>query len=318
MSDQDEVHMFHTRRGCSRSLARPFLGVALAFALLCLPARTASACAACGCGDPTLVSLGNEQPKEGRLRASVLMSFRQDDAGTPGLNRTDTMEVRLDHSLSYAPKRWLFLQLTVPLLWRQVSYVNLARDTVFGLGDMEARARFIVWRDRNFAPRHLISTLVGIKFPTAPVQHDGTGNPLSLDAQLGTGSFDPIVGASYSFFSDPFSAYASVTGYIATPGRMDLWAGSSLRATFSGQWQPWRFLGLRAGVDLRADQVTHVEGQVDPDTGGFSAFASPDVVWTPVTDLQVQVGARIPFVQALNGHHREGVYVLSAVVYDIR
>ena len=58
-----------------------------AAALLCLalylaPTR-ASACATCGCGDPTLTLMGAGQPFSGRLRLGAELRYRWDELGGP-------------------------------------------------------------------------------------------------------------------------------------------------------------------------------------------------------------------------------------------
>jgi hypothetical protein len=77
---------------------------------------------------------------------------------------------------------------------------------------MEVGAKVFVFRDRDFSPDHLVGVFVGARLPTSPTVHDASGVPLSLDAQLGTGSVDPILGLSYSTFRADWSFLASTTG----------------------------------------------------------------------------------------------------------
>jgi hypothetical protein len=66
-----------------------------------LPAP-AQACASCGCGDPTLTTLGTTKPFAGRLRAALQLAYRTDAVGREGLNRVELREARLDASVAAA------------------------------------------------------------------------------------------------------------------------------------------------------------------------------------------------------------------------
>ena len=80
-------------------------------ALLALAAsRLASACAACGCGDPTLSAVGAEKPYAGRLRLSLNTRYRSDTVGTEGVNKLSLQETRADLQAAWSPTaRWTLL-----------------------------------------------------------------------------------------------------------------------------------------------------------------------------------------------------------------
>ena len=56
---------------------------------------------------------------------------------------------------------------------------------------------------------HLVSLIGGLEFPTSSIEYGPDGRPLPLEFQAGTGSWDPIVGASYTMFMDPWSLFVS-------------------------------------------------------------------------------------------------------------
>ncbi len=297
----------------SASFRRAALGLTTA---LCLSPRPAAACAACGCGDPTLTTLGAEQPYAGRARAAHVAQLRTDEIGTPRVDQLKLRELRFDASFAYAPHERLFLVLTVPTLLRSVEYVNLARETSFGLGDIELRAKGFVWRDRPFAPRHLVALTAGVKLPTAPVQEnpDGTRQPIEL--QPGTGSVDPLVGASYAFFADPFSGYLSTQLTFPTGGSDGFRGSRSLRTTLAVQDQLTDAFAARLGFDTRLDGKSLEDGEESPDSGGFIGFALAEVLVSPATDLLLSASARIPVLNALDGRHAEGPFWSLGVAYD--
>jgi len=290
-----------------------------ALALLALTAAgPAQACATCGCGDPTLLSIGVEQPFGGRVRAFSEGQYRTESSGTPQTGGTALAEWALNLGGSYAfSSRWA-LSLKVPVLFRTLESADLSRDHSTNLGDVEALAKVVLWRDREFSARHLFSLLGGMRFPTAPLQRLPDGTVLGSDIQAGPGAWWFIGGVSYyARLGGPWSAYASVLAYLPTKGREGLEPAPTGRATVYGQAQPWPWLSIRLGTDMRLDGVWHENGVVSPDTGGFIAFLSPAVLLSPATDWVIQLAARIPVINALEGAHTEGTSASISLVVDL-
>lgn len=276
-------------------------------------AATVVACAACQCGDPTLTTMGSEKPFEGRFRLSTELRHRTDRIGEPGVHAIDVSEQRLDLGVSYAPRAWLFLSATVPLVRMDVTYVNLARDTRATLGDVELRAKAFVYQDRAWSPHHLVAVHAGAELPTASVDR---GDDMKLETLPGSGSIDPLAGVSYGYFHEPWSAYASATLYWPTAA-LGIQGGRSLRTTVAAQYQPTFAWALQLGLDSRWDGRAIEHGAPEPDTGGFIAFASPQISYSPAEDLLVHVGVRIPVLDALHGWHDEGVILAAGAAYDL-
>lgn len=294
------------------------LPVACAMSLaLSLSIDEARACAACACGDPTLVAAGTEQPFAGRLRVSTEWRYRTDAIGEPGVDRIEIEELRGDLSVAWAPLRELFLTAAFPIVHRSIVEANLAETNTWGPGDAELRAKIFLYRDRDLAPRSLFAGLLGLKFPTAPFRDDEDGERLPLEAQAGTGSLDLLAGASYAAFSGDFSAYASVQGSVPVLTRDDVEPGAALRSTLAGQYQATPWLALRPALDLRADRPSREAGEKDPHSGGVALFGGGDLLTTPVTDLTVSVGARAPLAARLRGAHEEGAVWSLGVAYDL-
>lgn len=301
----------------SPPLLAPRLALAAAaLAASLLHAPQALACAVCQCGDPTLTTMGAEQPFAGRLRLSLDTVARTDQIGTPMVDELSLRELSSLLGVSWAPTARLQLSAQLPLVAREVTWVDLSRDRSFSPGDLEVRARALVWADRDSRPRHLVFASAGLKAPTAPQQRDVSGAPLLPEAQAGTGSVDAIAGAAWLYLNDPISAWVSAQGRYAFGG----WGGMSISPTLltsaALQWQPGARLGLRATVDTRAGAVVRWDGEVDPNTGGLVAFAGADVLFSPAEDLILKLGGAWPALQLLDGDHREGPRVGLGVVYD--
>ena len=300
----------------------PFrLAAALLPLLLLFCAPEARACATCACGDPTLTSMGTEQPFAGRLRLATQLRAWSLTTGALSLNDGGAgialRELRLDVSAAYAPLPWLFLSAMAPLQARSVQDVSLAREAGWGLGDMEVGARMFLFRDRAFSPNHLVSLLVGSRLPTSITQTDGRGQPLSLDAQLGTGSWDPFLGLAYTGYAGPWFFLASATGYLPTRGREGFRAGPSVLATVATQFQPTPGWALRLAVDGRAEAESNHAGVRDEEGSGAIAYVSPDVLFSPALDVVVQLGVRVPVFNALRGGVRPTPILQAALAYDL-
>ncbi len=296
--------------------AASILLIGMAIALLWLTPRPALACAVCSCGDPTLTAMGAEKPFQNRLRASLEARHRTDTVGIARLNEMSLSEQRLDARLAWAPTDRIFLLASLPLLRREIEYVNLARHTATGVGDLELHARFFVLQDREFAPRHLVSLLAGMRFPTSPLQRGTGGDLLPLELQSGAGSFDPAVGLAYAFFDFPWSVYASGNFTLPTEGIEGIRASRSLGLTSALQYQLRPSLGLRGGFDARIEDKTVEGGERSPDSGGWIAFGTAELLYSPLTDVMLYGSARLPVFNALDGRHVEGPIFGAGVAYD--
>ncbi|HSP81032.1 MAG TPA: transporter [Myxococcaceae bacterium] len=289
---------------------------ALAVAALVAPVE-GHACATCACGDPTLTSMGTEQPFAGRLRfATQVRAWGQTD-GREGVEAHTLRELRMDVSAAWAPVSWLFLSATVPLQLRSLQDVSLARETAWGPGDMEVGAKAFVFRDRDFSPNHLVGVLAGARLPTSPTWRDAEGTPLSLDAQLGAGSVDPFLGLAYTTFRPQWSFIASATGYLPGRGREGFRAGAALLTTLAAQYQPSTRWAVRLAVDGRLEAPADLRGEVDLVGSGLLAYISPDVLFSPTTDMVVQLGVRVPVLNRLEGGVRPSPILQASVAYDL-
>jgi hypothetical protein len=290
----------------------------LCYALLCYalcPAR-AEACAACDGGNSLLTVAGTEQPFAGRLRSAAELRYRTDVIGAPGVEQSSIRELRADLSLAWAVLEDVFLIADVPWLYRRVEELNLARNESLSLGELELSAKWFFWRDRAFAPRFLLAALGGLKLPTAPRLEDASGHSLPLEAQPGTGSVDAELGSTFSYFAGSIAGYASWVGRQALWSQAPLEPGRSLRANLALQAQLFEPLALRAVTDLRWEQPSREQGRRDPNSGGSITFLGADLLLSPIVDVSVVAGARVPVLNRLHGAHSEGPIFSLALVRD--
>ncbi|MCA9644301.1 MAG: transporter [Myxococcales bacterium] len=282
--------------------------------LLCVE-RTARACAACGCGDPTLTVMGSEKPFAGRFRTALSGSWRRDTMGYAGEDEVVLTERRLDLRLAWAPAPAVFIELGLPLLDRQTRDVTLAEARTTGLGDAELRAKLFVYQD-DVRPSHLIAVTPGVQFPTGKLQRDANGDLLPMEAQPTAGVFSALLGASYAYFAAPWSFYSSLNASHPLGEVEGFRLSSSLRGTLALQLQALDWLALRAGPDFRVDSKARDSGESDPHSGGFIAFATADVVVSPFEDWLLGGGVNLPVWNALQGRHEESPIWRASVTTD--
>ncbi|UCH29461.1 MAG: hypothetical protein JSV06_00130 [Myxococcales bacterium] len=280
-------------------------------------AADASACGTCSVGDPTLTIVGMEQPKANRARTSAMVRVRNDSIGDSNVDELTLSEQRMEFGGAYSPTDRFSLSLMMPVVHRLITEVNLAEASIWAPGDLDFRMKGVIWRDRKFAPKHLVSLIGGLEFPTSTIEYGPEGRPLPLEFQAGTGSWDPIVGASYGLFMDPWSLFVSSIAIFPTTGIGDTQASNSFRQTVLGQYQPWTFLAFQLGVEFRIDGPGYIEGVRDPNTGGHITYGTLGIVAMPHEKALIQVTAALPMIQRLDGTHREGFAFIAGVVYEI-
>lgn len=288
----------------------------LLVALVSVPSA-AEACATCGVGDPTLTVMGAEQPRSGRLRLSLELQGRWDGLVEEVVQNVLLVESSAALSVSYAPTDRISLSATMPIVLRDVRYGNLAHDTTLGPGDAELRARFVLLRDRAFAPENLLGSMVGVRSPTSVDMVGSDGRLLSDDAQSGSGTLDPLLGLFFGHFEAPWSFFGSAVVSVPVCARFDDAPGPSLRATAALQYRVDRWITLRGAVDARLDAPATIGGQTAPDSDHFGLFVSPDLLWSPVSDWIFQVGVRAPVLQISEQGRQEGWYFRLAVTVDV-
>ena len=274
----------------------------------------AAACVPCAAGDPTLTVMGAEQPVSGRARFSLELQGRWDRIVEQDVERVRLIEALARFAASYAPLDWLTVSAALPIVVRDLRQ-GLAHYVTAGLGDAEVRARFVLLRDRAFAPKNLLGPTLGIRLPTAFAQ-SSAGELLPVDAQTGSGTIDPLLGLFYAHFDDPWSLFTTATVSLPFAARWPDAPGPSLSATSAVQYRLDSFT-LRLALDARLDAPATIGGRSDPQTDHFSLFLSPEILFSPAGEWILQFGVRAPIVQWSEQGREEGWQVRAAVTFDV-
>ena len=261
--------------------------------------------------------VGTEIPFDQRFRIGLSFDHRSDAVGKAGVNRIALREEKLELRVAWFPVPSVLLYASMPYVHRAVEYVNGGTESVWRPGDAALQGRWYFFRDRDFAPRHLLAVSMGARLPTGPLSKDADGRYLPPELQTGVGGVELSLGPTYSAFDDALSYYVSVLGVLPVASRLDAKPGPSLRLTAAAQWQPETAVALRGVIDARVDSRVREQGAVDPDSGGFVLFVGPDMVFSLGGDLLAVFGFRVPAVNALHGNHDEGVSASLSIVYDL-
>lgn len=278
--------------------------------------RRALACATCGCGDPTLTSVGVEKPYRNRLRVTVEERVGTQSMGA-GDARSDLVMTRTLLGVSYTPLSRLTVAAFVPFVASHLHDRQHPGAWIRGLGDLELQARVVVARDRSFAPRHLLWLVGGVRLPTGPRAKDERGFPFPDDDQPGNGSWDPLAGATYAWFGGSVTLYSSLLLRYPTSGARPYRFGASLLSSSVAQLQPFSWLALQLGVDLRQSWADRLANDAaSPNTGGFVVGLVPGALFNPWRDLLVRATVEVPTAQRLRGTQALGPQGVVSVSYD--
>jgi hypothetical protein len=257
--------------------------------------------------------MGAEQPFAGRLRVGSTVRLWQQDFGSTESVVSRLREIRFDVSSSWSPNSWLSFSLNLPLQAREWQDVNLSKDIGLGPGDLEVAARVVVFGAERMRPPLLLSVLGGVRLPTAPLLRDQDGRVLSTEGQLGTGATTPVVGLGWSgFFSERWSALATLTGEWPLGGRLEL--GPSAAAVVMIQFQPRTWLGVRSGLDGRAEGAPMSRQR--PRAGVLLSVLG-DVVLGLGGGAAVSLGVRVPIFESREGVLRTWPLLVASLVVDV-
>ncbi len=298
---------------------------ALAFVPLLLLSLPSRACSICGC-DPSSGTLGLDRPSEGDLRLGIEDRYLQKEAGTVDEGtREGEREDRVNLRLQYAPPiPRLSFQLEVPIYAWKAHYGldGGLDDTSRGLSDVLLTGRYEVLRAGGLVPRHVLALTATLKAPTGGNSHIAAVDAGGIDEhkQLGTGSWDGLAGAFYTYGDFPTVAYAGVTGRLNGSNSRGNHYGNALfgivgaRRTFLESQQLYLALDAQA---RDAGKDTMPGGMYDPNSGGFVGYLAGTAGYAITHDLLVRAIVQVPVVTALNGAQSEHPVAFLDLAWDV-
>ncbi len=253
------------------------------------------------------------------LREQVVVLRSTDD---PGPKDRDLRVLAVPSVLAYGVTRDLALFGIVPYLDKtrlSTEGGQRRRRGDSGLGDAIVLGRYTIYsRDRLGETRRL-APFVGLKLPTGEDNATDSFGRLDQPLQLGSGSWDPIVGTSFSWQTFDWE-FDSAVQYRFNNTANNFEFGDQARLDLSFQYRLWpRELGTGVpaffyGV-LESNLIyagKNEEGGIrKPDSGGTTWFLAPGLQL--VTKRVILEGiVQIPAVQNLNGLALKNDFIVSA------
>ena len=311
-------------------LVASLLVVSVAFFSLPPAAR---ACSVCGC-DPSSGTLGLDRPSQGDLRFGVEDRYLQKESGTLGDGtREGEREDRLELRLQYAPPvPRLSFQLEVPVYaWKtHLGLDNTVDDTTRGLSDVVVTARYEVLKLGGMVPRHVVSLTGSLKAPTGNNTHLATVDNGLFDEhkQIGTGTWDQLIGAWYTYGDFPTVAYAGLTARINGTNSRGNHFGNALFGTLGARRSFLENKALYFSLDAQVrnaglDTVPAPAGtsgaarSYDLNSGGLVTYAVGTAGYALTQSLLVRATLQVPVYTALNGTQGEHPVAFLGLAYDL-
>ena len=253
------------------------------------------------------------------LREQVVVLRSTDD---PGPKDRDLRVLTVPSVLAYGVTRDLALFGIVPYLDKtrlSTEGGQRRRRGDSGLGDATVLGRYTIYsRDRLGETRRL-APFVGLKLPTGEDNATDSFDRLDQPLQLGSGSWDPIVGTSFSWQTFDWE-FDSAVQYRFNTTANNFEFGDQARLDLSFQYRLWPrelgtgvppfFYGVLESNLIYAGKNEEV-GIRNPDSGGTTWFLAPGLQYV-TRRVVLEAIVQIPAVQDLNGLALKNDYIVSA------
>jgi hypothetical protein len=178
--------------------------------------------------------------------------------------------------------------------------------------------RAIIARDRKFSPRHLFGVLAGVKTPTGPRRSDAGGYPAPDDEQPGSGSWDGLLGMSYSYFGSAVAVFLSASYKLTSAGYRGYQRGGVLGMTALAQVPIGQRFAIASGIEGSFTQRSLLPGgSPAPDSGGFLISLSYGGLIALGQDWLLRFAVQTPVIQAFYGSQHESPTLILSLIVDL-
>lgn len=318
----------------SASAARAHIVRALVVAAAgLLGARAVSACDICAIYTATVM----QETRTG-LRLGIGQQYTHfstlkvdgDEASNPADERLDSSITQLVVGYQIHPR--VGVQLNLPLIardFRRLTANGRQNGDESGPGDLTLSASVLAWSHVSERSVINLSLLAGLKFPTGDtgrlneekgphprdvlndnllsidrggVAHEEVASGIhGHDLALGSGSFDPIIGARLLATWDDFYWTTALQYSIRTRGSFDYeYADELIVNAGPGFYVLARHdytLGLGPVLVTETKGKDNIDGKIRDDTGITSLYAGPAIHFTWGTSLSFELAADLPAIQ---------------------
>ena len=252
------------------------------------------------------------------LREQVVVRRSSDDPSPMG---RDLRVLSVPSVLVYGATRNITLFGIVPYLDKTMDLNTTAgrsRRGDSGLGDATFLSRYTLYSDDRLGQTRRLAPFVGLKLPTGDDDETDSLGRLPQTLQLGTGSWDPILGTVFTWQTFDWEFDLAGQYLFRTPAN-NFEFGDQARLDLSFQyrlWPPTLGSGVPAFVygvlesNLLYAGKNEEGGISNPDSGGTTWFLTPGLQL--VTKRVILEGAvQVPVVQDLNGLALKNDYIVT-------
>jgi hypothetical protein len=292
---------------------------------------TASACSVCGC------SLSSDWAAQGYPAMSGLEAgmryeyFEQSDlrSGTDGVNRAALKFPNDDEIQQRTVNRntWLELNYVADATWAvsaQIPYHDrfhttiAAGDTAISTSDATGPGDVrVLGRYQQFGVTRSFGLQFGLKLPTGRFDQEfaagpQAGEPLDRGLQLGTGTTDLLLGASWFTLPMPnLGGFTQLTFQQPLAARAGFIPSSSVTVSGGLRWLNASSFTPQLQLNVKSEGREHGTQADTPNSGSTLAYLSPGLTTELGTRATGYVFVQLPVYQRVNGLQLEPKWLLS-------
>ena len=208
-----------------------------------------------------------------------------------------------------------------------------------GAGDTMLMTKTLLYADDFLVPKSQVSLLLGVSIPTGSIDQDEKGVLSPYSMQLGSGTFDPLIGVLYEGSRTPFWWGTNISYLARTYENYKSYnLGDEFRCDLYGMFQV-RY-DLVAELQIKGKYVGDIEGEAqeieqdgdghvmsnpnnpfmsnlfDPDNyGGSTVDLTAGVQWQPFHNHVLNVQFSFPLFQNLHGTQLERDFNAAITYY---
>ncbi len=218
---------------------------------------------------------------------------------------------------------------------------NGVRSSMYsqGIGDTMIMTKTLLYADDFLAPTSQVSLLLGVSIPTGSIDQDDKGALLPYSMQIGSGTFDPLIGVLYEGSRTPFWWGSNISYLARTYENYKSYnLGDEFRYDFYGMYQMRH--NLLGELQIKGKYVGEIDGEAqeieqdgdghmmsnpnmpfmsnlfDPDNyGGSTVDLTAGVQWQPFHNQILNVQFSFPLFQNLHGTQLERDFNASLTYY---
>lgn len=275
-----------------------FAGIASATATILLTASpSARACAACGCGDPSVSEIGIPDTDAGGAIAGVAFDARRDSIGGRTTTDTHTAAVGI---WTLTPDLQLYFR--APFMTRDVDGHALS-----GIADADVGSFVVLFRERGISRGQSVTLQAQLTLPTG--NDHGVGR--DIDYVTGNGAAVGQFGLGWFGHYRAWRGYASAAlrhtiapSEVFTPGDARLF-NLGVQAPLTSERIDWTLeINARDSSPDRWPLGTPMD-----DTGGAVAYLTPGILATlgpPQSRVYLRASLQLPFYANIRGSQQFG------------